>query len=212
VGDCFFLAQIPAMAMHSMSSSRPRTPHDENIRASRMQMAPWYELNTQLFRDKQAAEREAAEKTVAANLAAGLTSTGSVKRQRTLHASLFEGELGFFVPEHNSRLQLMRLQQHRPRFEPLRRGHGMGGGLAMGNASIRSAASLRALQPASKEIAAQLQRSASADALPSATRLSGIKPLHSIPSDDSLVPGAWHHNFPRYPAPRNYLRSAGVAC
>ena len=107
------------MAMHSLSSSRPRTPHNDNISASRMQMAPWYELNTQLYRDKQVAEREAAEKTVAANLAAGLTSTGSLKRQRTLHASLFEGELGFFVPEHNSRLQLMRLQISRQRRLPL---------------------------------------------------------------------------------------------
>lgn len=173
-----------------------------------MQMAPWYELQTQLYRDKQAAEREAAEKAAEANRA----SSGNLKRQRPLHASLFEGELGFFVPEHNSRLQLMRLKANRPRFEPLRKGQGMGGGLAMGNASIRSAASLRSLAPASPEIAAQLQRSASVDGLPSVTRLSGIKPLHSIPSDNSLVPGAWHHSFPRYPAPRNYLRSAGMAC
>ena len=50
---------------------------------------------------------------------------------RQKHKSVFEKEIGFFTPALQSQLQVPHLQPLRPRFTPLRKHTGRGGGLAM---------------------------------------------------------------------------------
>ena len=210
---------MPAAIIRSQSPPPP---------ASRMPTVHWYEVNKQVQRDKQRAED--AELVYQAALA-------EWQRPRASRPGLLDNPKethGFFTPELNSRLQRVhsRLVPSRQRFEPLKKHSGKGGGVSMSDFRARSAAQLASISGLdvqgrwaprtfeevglgsldAPQPARRLQRSASHPAFRVAPtpKLEGIQPLRPVPTNNSLVPGAWHHNFPRLGNQR-YLRSAGLA-